>query len=301
MGKVLSAVLITALLLVSPKLHAQVCASGYDRPDRTVVKIQFSEIEPVLLRMAELAEMSTNGTLSHTQRSALENEFIALREEISRFGDELRPLASSRTNQFLSEVIDAEYLELNALTIQGSTTLEAQENSRTSLDGIVNALSKLMLCIWGSWERHNIELSKFDGRLCAGGYDRSDRILVTRKARGVKLILSKMAKLAQYSATQVLSSSQRLAAQFDFEFAREQLDILGSIYHPRASQRTNYFLNTLIDPGYLDLMQLQIDGATISESQANAKRALNSVNNALTTALTCFQYSGTPAKTTSKR
>jgi len=43
-----------------------------------------SEIGNVLTRLAELAEQSANGTFSETQRSALQNEFVALGSEIER-------------------------------------------------------------------------------------------------------------------------------------------------------------------------------------------------------------------------
>ena len=43
-----------------------------------------SEIGNVLQRMGELSEQSANGTLSSTQRSALQNEFSSLGSEISR-------------------------------------------------------------------------------------------------------------------------------------------------------------------------------------------------------------------------
>ena len=43
-----------------------------------------AEIGNVLQRMGELSEQSANGTLSSTQRSALQNEFSALGSEVSR-------------------------------------------------------------------------------------------------------------------------------------------------------------------------------------------------------------------------
>lgn len=292
MHKLLLLVIFSLVLTLQSSVRAQICGSGYDRPDRPLVKQQYFEIEPVFHRMMQLATMSANGTLSNTQRSALESEFIALRDEISRFGDEYRTRASSQTNQFLSEVMDAGYLGLTSLTIQGRTTEEAQVNARNALDKVFNSVATLQLCLWGSWDRHIINESVFDGRLCAGGYDSSDARLVRRQSFGVKAVLTQMANVARAGVEQVLSATQRKANQFDFEFLKEQLDIYGSAYYPRASRRTNEFLKTIVDPGYLGLMQLTVDGVTIAEAQANARVALDNVNNALSTVLTCFAYFG---------
>jgi flagellin len=46
-----------------------------------------AQISAVLTRMAELAEQSANGVFSNDQRSALQNEFVALGSEIQRIAD----------------------------------------------------------------------------------------------------------------------------------------------------------------------------------------------------------------------
>lgn len=46
-----------------------------------------SQISAILTRMAELAEQSANGVFSNDQRSALQNEFVALGSEIQRIAD----------------------------------------------------------------------------------------------------------------------------------------------------------------------------------------------------------------------
>jgi len=46
-----------------------------------------AQISAVLTRMAELAEQSANGVFSDDQRSALQNEFVALGSEIQRIAD----------------------------------------------------------------------------------------------------------------------------------------------------------------------------------------------------------------------
>ncbi len=45
------------------------------------------QISAILTRMAELAEQSANGVFSNEQRSALQNEFVALGSEIQRIAD----------------------------------------------------------------------------------------------------------------------------------------------------------------------------------------------------------------------
>lgn len=54
-----------------------------------------NEVSGVLIRMRELATQSSNGTLTSTQRSSLQQEFSQLRSEIDRIGDSTKFNGSS--------------------------------------------------------------------------------------------------------------------------------------------------------------------------------------------------------------
>ncbi len=265
---------------------APICAGGYDREDRSLVTKQYLPLEEMFSRMVELAVMSSNGTLSATQRMALDAEFQAWKGEIEHYGDLTRRGASDRTNLFLASVIDPTYLSLSTSVLTGANPL-GQENSRASLDAVNDAISTLQVCLWGSWERHSIEGSPND-QSCAGGFSREDRKLVLREYLAARTILSKMAGMAETVANSVLSTSQRAMMDFDFEFTREQLDIFGSRVRRLASRKTNRFLTTVIDPIYLDLSTSTLNGETVAEMQANARDALDAVNNAVSTLTACM-------------
>jgi len=280
-----SCALILCLFFAS-SVSAQICAGGYDRNDRAVVVAQDTQADYLLSRMADVAELSANGVFSVTQRLALLNEFEALRAALGTFGDSDRNGVSGRTNQFLGAVIDANYLGLASLTVIGGTIEESQSNARIALDGVNLARAALKTCLWGSWERHPIVGSPNDG-VCAGGYSPRDFLQVQRQINAARGILNRMRQLAYKAANGAFSVSQRNLLNFDFEYLREDLDILGSRYRPFASSKTNQFLSTLIDPVFLGLMTSTLSGQYILEAQDNARAALAAIGSAFSTLSNC--------------
>lgn len=127
------------------------------------------QIGSVLSRLAELAEQSANGVYSTTQRSALQNEFVALGSEIERIavttefngvtllsGTASIVLQVGFNSQSTSQIIlNGVGGTLNALGLAGanrsaltysinaSTSAEAQSASRLAIDGINGAILSL--------------------------------------------------------------------------------------------------------------------------------------------------------------
>jgi len=89
------------------------------------------EIGNVLQRMAELAEQSANGTLSSTQRSALQNEFGALGSEVSRI---------SRTTSF-----NGIQLLSGGSSVALQVGFDSSTNSQISFSGVSGTLQSLGL------------------------------------------------------------------------------------------------------------------------------------------------------------
>ena len=118
-----------------------------------------NEIGNVLQRMGELAEQSANGTLSVSQRSALDNEFAALGSEITRISNVttfngLQLLSGSNTvslqvgfNSGANSQITFKgtngTLESLGLAAAGSSTLTFSLNASTTTAGQSAALSAL--------------------------------------------------------------------------------------------------------------------------------------------------------------
>lgn len=94
------------------------------------------QINDVLIRLAELAEQSANGTQSNDQRSALQNEFTALMEEVERI---------AHTTEF-----NGVYLlsSSNALTFQ--VGFDGSSLSGITYSGIQATLSSMGLAPGGS-------------------------------------------------------------------------------------------------------------------------------------------------------
>jgi flagellin len=128
-----------------------------------------SEISGILVRMAELAEQSSNGAYSATQRSALAQEFVALGSEITRISKTTEfndtKLLSGSSNTALQVgldgsansqiVINAVQSTLDSLglagsgsdalsySIQSSTTADSQSAALNALDAVNAAISSL--------------------------------------------------------------------------------------------------------------------------------------------------------------
>lgn len=258
---------------------SQICANGYDRDDRPIVLNQYQPVSAHLTRMAELALISANEDYSPTQRMALNNEFSAHRQFIEDYGDRYRPRLSQRSNAFIADVIDPDFLSLSDKTLLGATYEEALDHIRLALDAVNQASSQIQFCLAASWERIQIVNSN-DPRQCVGGYDRTDRRIVERDIERAQKILEELAYYASTIANGVFSEIQRNTIDAEFEFARENLEILGQRNRPAASRRTNYFLRNLIDPAHLGVLSAILTGPTIAEAQANASAALAAVRNA---------------------
>jgi flagellin len=126
-----------------------------------------SEIGNVLSRLAELAEQSANGTLTITQRSALQQEFTSLGSEIERIANttafnSLKLLSGGNTfslqvgfdsgsnSQVSFSGVQGTLASLGLATgssliysLNGSTTDLGQEAARSALDAVKTAISSL--------------------------------------------------------------------------------------------------------------------------------------------------------------
>lgn len=90
-----------------------------------------NEIGNVLQRMGELAEQSANGTLSSTQRSALQNEFSSLGSEVSRI---------ARTTTF-----NGIQLLSGGSSVSLQVGFDSGANSQISFSGVSGTLESLGL------------------------------------------------------------------------------------------------------------------------------------------------------------
>lgn len=94
------------------------------------------EIGNVLTRMAELAEQSANGTLGSSQRSALQQEFVALGSEITRISS----TASFNSIMLLS----------SSTTVSLQVGFDSSANSQITLSNVNGALEDIGLSESGS-------------------------------------------------------------------------------------------------------------------------------------------------------
>lgn len=135
----------------------------------TIADSSLADIGNVLGRMAELSQQSSNGTFSVVQRSALQNEFVALASEIERIattsefngvkllsGNSSLTLQIGFNSQSTSQIsftgvqgtlqaLGLAAAASSALTysLNGTTITEGGSASRAALDAISRAISSL--------------------------------------------------------------------------------------------------------------------------------------------------------------
>lgn len=135
----------------------------------TIADQAVNQIGNVLTRLAELAEQSSNGVVDNTQRSALQNEFVALQSEIERIAvtTKFNGLAlldgqkditfqvgfdGQSTSQLTYGAVDVRLQGMGlasagsssaSYSIIGATEGEAQSAARAALDAIQTALTSV--------------------------------------------------------------------------------------------------------------------------------------------------------------
>lgn len=275
------------ILTPSPEsLHAQAFGS-YEREVRVNVIAKTEYPLQILDRMADLAELSADGRTSQTARLALENEFVALREEIDRVGALTHAALGVRAQSVLSSTLNSMALNLGTLTLVGATAFESQSRSLSALYHIQATREGLRIWAVGSWDRVAVSGTPNGGN-CAGGYAARDRAFVLSEIAAVRSILVQLRRMAEESSNGVFSSSERQVRQYDFEYSIEEIEVRAT--RPIAlalSFRTRTFLTSVLDAQFLAIHKIQIGGNTVEESQKNATDALAALQSALYTLSYC--------------
>lgn len=124
--------IVVAVTMFLPAVAAAHCPEPYTPSDRLAVRTVFHNAEAILERMHELAILTLAEGYSLFQRQALELEFVALRSEINRLGNEAVPGVTRRTRRFLDHVIDEAYLEIGRLRTNGGTIKESNLNAKAA-------------------------------------------------------------------------------------------------------------------------------------------------------------------------
>ncbi len=261
---------------VSVPASAQVCANGYARDERAEVTNLANRFDVRLARLAELAEIGANGVFSVNQRAQLQVEFDDIRAGFNAAGDRGQRRLSPRANEFLGAVVDSEYLGISEATLLGTSIEEAQRHSREALDALNNARVQMQVCFFGSWDRVTIEPSVNDGS-CGGGVARADREEVRRAARRLFSILNALESLGERVAYRGVFRTGRELARLEFEYLIEDIELLSQRTLGQVSARSRGFVRSVIDPGYLGLLDESVSGATIEEDQRRARALLEAL------------------------
>lgn len=103
-----------------------------------------NEIHNILIRMRELAQQASTGTLSDSDRSALQNEFQNLKEEITRISDTtefngLKLINGDLSTSGISLQVGINNTNNDRITV-GGTTLDDLDASALGLSGAVSSI-----------------------------------------------------------------------------------------------------------------------------------------------------------------
>jgi flagellin len=125
-----------------------------------IADASLNDIGNVLTRMAELAEQSSSGTFSITQRSALSSEFVALASEIERISTvtEFNGVKLLSGNQTLVLQVGFNSTSTSQITFAGvQGTLQALGLAPTGSSGLSYSLNGASLDLGGSNSRQALD------------------------------------------------------------------------------------------------------------------------------------------------
>ncbi|MCB0328394.1 MAG: hypothetical protein KDD70_01990 [Bdellovibrionales bacterium] len=260
--------------------------SDYPRSDRPAMNTEIIRTRIYLNRMAELAEMAAQGGWSSPQLSALANEFHALKEEINRFTSITINLLSARSNNFRAERFSTSGLGLANTELSIDATTVGQKLNRIVLDEVNTAISNLVVEAASLWRRIAISGTPNTGN-CAGGYDSGDAGAVRRALNQAVQILLDSYNLLQGPANGTMSLFERSVVNAQFDYNKEELELLGERNFANLSTQTQHFLRTVIDPIYLDINDKGVTAPTVQQAQAQANEAIAAIAGAYTVLSVC--------------
>lgn len=96
-------------------------------------------------------------------------------------------------------------------------------------------------------------------------------------ARRLSSILNALENLGEAVAYRGVFMTGRQLARFEFEYLLEDIELLSQRTLSRVSARSRGFVRSVIDPGYLGLLDESVSGATIEEDQRRARALLEAL------------------------
>ena len=284
MWRITFLVLFSALVHLPSMTHAQ--GVEYRRVDRPTIIVEGLRIEAYLSRMAEIAEITANGGFTSPQLSAFASEFSALKQEIDNISSVPLGAIGIVSNRFRQNEFSVAGLNLSSSSISIDSGTAGQIRNRQVLDEVNVAISELGVKAASHWQRVPISGSPFvDG--CAGGFNTSDTATVQRVVNQTNKVLLSIFQDLRPVAAGEFGLSQRLKVNAELDYAKEEIEILGERPRPQLSARTQRFLNTVIDPVFLGINDKQVDAATVSEAQQQARQATSALGLAYNILIGC--------------
>lgn len=253
---------------------SQALADGieYSRLNRSTIYAESLRLRASLMRMVELAEWASIGGLSEGQLSALSSEFEAIKREVDRVSTTEQALLTTASNRFKAESFSTQGLGLSSVSISTDPTPHGQALNRQVLDEVRSAISNLSVEAATAWRRIAIAGSPNRGN-CAGGYAAADYAQVRKVLNEATALLTRNFDLLDPIVNGNLSIAGRTVANAEFDYLKEELELLGEKRRPSLLPRTQNFIRTLVDPIYLDINDKVISSPMNAEAREQANRA----------------------------
>lgn len=127
--------------------QAQGCGVPYSYRDRNALKgILLGSVANNLRRMHAIAVAVASGSTSPSITLAFDSQFQGLREEIDTLGKANYPKLTKRSREWLSRVVNEEFLQLNGATVRGNLEKSQQENAGEAAERINSAVWQIWIC-----------------------------------------------------------------------------------------------------------------------------------------------------------
>lgn len=286
MKNTLFKLIVVLLALPSIAITQATPTSTYLREDRGVILAEAERIQIHLARMAELAEWAASGLYTSTQLLALGNEFSALRSELDNIASSVHPLLSTQSSNFKAANFSTSALLLSNAAIDTNAGPAAQSNNRDLLDAVQLASVNFLSLTASNWQRLTLNGAVNNGN-CAGGYSPQDAAVVKSKLKkGVGYLFASYRTVSE-AAFGLLHPAQRSRVNSDFDFLKEEIELLGEPVHTGVTTQSDLFLRTILDPQYLGLDDEVINSNIFEDARLQAYQAISAIGAAYVTLVQC--------------
>ncbi len=238
-------------------------------------------VDSILEEMKSIATKSS-GVIPHSDRIELQADYERQTLRLRRVGLRGHRRLSRRGNVFIETLVSPAALSIEDTRVYGDSVAEAQLLSQEAISAIWQAKRTNMLCFSGSFDRVPFEGEENNGQVDYDFVHDSASEEAIRAAQRVTLrSVGIMHQYATIAALAPMGILQRELWQNDILFFLGELELYGRRERVNLPEETARYLDTVVDPLFLAISDVQITGDTIVEAVEHSEDAADRLGRAL--------------------